>query len=882
MAFKKKLFLVYLLVLLLGGTLSLLIKNLGQEIMYISTPLIEKKLPLLQEVSDIQIAVAALEPILYEYYATTDKDVFTSKYEEHLLTISTGIERIRFTQHDTSMLTVVDTSVRQLDKLGTELLQSLAGPSRDWDKARELLKSVTEISNQLNQGLDRLVSGVEEDIQGGGKHVEEKINRIVKYVVQFSVTIFFVAVIFGLYINTYLNEAATRKRLAKFVERNPLAVFELTLNGDIVYANPAVERLLSKLGKNIEEKAALLPLDLNERLQNLRESLDSRQSWEYKIDKLTLKSNVHFLSDLSAFHLHIEDVTKIKQAEIEVSESQARYRSLYDDNPSMYFTLDIDGKILSVNRFGAEQLGYEVTELEGFSVFDLLAVDDERQALNQCLSKAAYKLGETHRYEVRKVCKGGKVIWVRETVRAVADASNSISFLVISENVTKEHALSVKLAYQATHDKLTGLYNRAEFERLIHKLLETSRKEMKSHVLCFVDLDQFKVINDTCGHIAGDELLRLLGAELNRLADDKTTIARLGGDEFGVLFEDCFQADAWRRANEILKKIQDFQFFWDGKSYEIGASIGLVPIDETSENVVTLLSQADTACYAAKDEGRNRVHVYYLEDDIRRDEMQWIYRINEGLENERFDLFFQLIAPVQDVSNCSYCELLVRMYDESGKLIPPGAFLPAAERYGLMSKLDKYVVNKAFTWLGEHAELQEQINHIGINLSGQSLADEGLLTFLMKKLDEGLVSPDKICFEITESAAIASLDTAINLITKLKERGCRFALDDFGTGLSSFAYLKNMPVDYLKIDGSFVKNMIEDEIDFAMVRSINEIGQVMGMKTIAEYVEDEKILKGLAEIGVDYAQGYGIAKPQPLVEYEEFLSSTQERLAAAI
>ena len=416
----------------------------------------------------------------------------------------------------------------------------------------------------------------------------------------------------------------------------------------------------------------------------------------------------------------------------------------------------------------------------------------------------------------------------------------------------------------ASHDSLTGLINRYEFERRADRLLTTVQYDKTEHAVCYLDLDQFKVVNDTCGHIAGDELLRQLATILRHAVRKRDTLARLGGDEFGILMEHCPLSNAKRVAAEVQKAVHDYQFSWEEHTFRVGVSIGLVVINETTPNLTELLKCADAACYMAKDLGRNRTHVYRYEDlelAQRHGEMQWIERIHNGMEEDRFCLYAQPIEALGRCNKNSYYELLIRMEDKGGQIILPGAFLPAAERYNVITKIDRWVIKKAFTLLAENPVFFNQINTISINLSGQSITELEILDFIITQLDETGIGGDKICFEITETATIANLSAAMKFISTLKGLGCLFALDDFGSGLSSFAYLKNLNVDYLKIDGMFVKDIVVDPIDHAMVKSINEIGQVMGMQTIAEFVENDEIKDMLREIGVNYAQGYAIGKP---------------------
>ena len=448
-----------------------------------------------------------------------------------------------------------------------------------------------------------------------------------------------------------------------------------------------------------------------------------------------------------------------------------------------------------------------------------------------------------------------------------------------TERVEEVSRNEAQFRYQASHDALTGLINRHEFERRVKGLISSTHMDKGENALCFMDLDQFKVVNDTCGHIAGDELLRQLGHVLQDAVRHSDTLARLGGDEFGILMEHCTLAQAQRAVSTIQQTIQDFQFPWEGQTFRIGVSIGLVAISEATPSLTELLKQADAACYMAKDLGRNRIHVYNPDDTqmvLRQGEMQWVSRINQALEENRFTLFAQSIVPLDKSTDMHY-EFLLRMIDERGEIISPVTFLPAAERYDLMHNLDIWVVRHAFGLLASHPDLVEQVHFFSINLSGQSITNVNFLDSVISQIKELNIEPGKICFEVTETAAISNLRAATHFISSLRKLGCRFALDDFGSGLSSFGYLKNLQVDYLKIDGIFVKDIADDPIDHAMVKSINDIGHVMGMKTIAEFVESSKIKGMLRKLGVDYAQGYDIGRPQP---FEEILARNVELKAS--
>jgi diguanylate cyclase (GGDEF)-like protein len=477
-------------------------------------------------------------------------------------------------------------------------------------------------------------------------------------------------------------------------------------------------------------------------------------------------------------------------------------------------------------------------------------VQVEKENAEQALEDAAQHYSET-----------------RRAMFLLAALALLLGALIASIVTRSAAAKNRQIQYQANHDDLTGLLNRRVFESELRSLVASANDAAKRHALLYIDLDQFKIVNDTCGHMAGDELLCQLTSLFQEHLRKSDLIARLGGDEFGVLLRDCSLPTAIRVGETLREHVANFRFSWDSKNFSLGASIGIVPIDKSSTDPNQVLSTADMACLYAKQSGRNRVHVAHQDDSeiaSYRGEMEWVGRIKEALEHDRFRLYSQKIVPTgSNAGDSEHIEILIRLLDVDGRLILPGAFLPAAERYDLMSAIDRWVIEKAIRWLEE----QRSCGHypdLAINLSGQSLCDERFLELVQDVLDRSGIDTQQICFEITETAAIANLVKAKALIGRLKNKGCRFALDDFGSGVSSFSYLKELPVDFLKIDGAFVKDMIEDPIDCAMVKSINDIGHVMNMKTIAEFAESAAIIEKLKEFGVDYAQGSGIEAPRPL------------------
>ena len=437
----------------------------------------------------------------------------------------------------------------------------------------------------------------------------------------------------------------------------------------------------------------------------------------------------------------------------------------------------------------------------------------------------------------------------------------------LKNKMQKIECMSGEMSYQASHDMLTGLINRREFEARLEKAITDVRHNNRNHVFCYMDLDEFKVVNDTCGHVAGDALLQNLAKHLEGEIRNTDTIARLGGDEFGLLLPLCNIDKAREIANNLRKTIKNFQFVWDKKAFDVGVSIGLVEINENMRTLNDILKAADSACYVAKDLGKNRIHIYQ-DDDIqltqRLGDMHSAQAVQKSLADDRFVLFAQEIRANHKSEIKWHGEFLIRMLDENDDFISPDKFIPAAERYNLMIDIDKWVVNNAFLYIKKFEEKYDGAVLCAINLSGQSICDHDFLNYIVNKLDESGISPSSVCFEITETAVVSNFFYAEKFLEVLSGMGCSFSLDDFGSGLSSFGYLKRLNVDYLKIDGSFVKSMLDDDKNYALVKSINQVGKEMGMKTIAEFVENEALQNKLVEMNVDFSQGYGIAKPVPL------------------
>ncbi|MTI63411.1 MAG: EAL domain-containing protein [Methylophaga sp.] len=586
---------------------------------------------------------------------------------------------------------------------------------------------------------------------------------------------------------------------------------------------------------------------------------------KYKNDALVNELNSEVEERESLIAERTRELTIVNQ---QLKQSQAHMLTLssaVEASPNGIMITDASGTIQYVNPRCEQITGYAAEEVIGKT--PQIYRSDKTSSHFYDDMWSSIRAGREWSGELQNRRKNGELYWIKEYVAPIQDDHGEVThFVAIQEDITEARMLANELSYQATHDNLTGLINRSEFERRLTELVGEAQRNKSTHAMCFVDLDQFKVINDTCGHVAGDELLRQLGHLLMGTVRKSDTLARLGGDEFAILMAFCDLKQAEKIANEVRERIEQFQFVWEARVFTIGASIGVTSIQQRTMDMTEVLKQADTACYAAKNLGRNRVYLYHDEDThlVRQQgELHWVNEIKQALSEDRFELFVQPIVSTQKGDADSY-EVLLRLRSEQGDLAPPSAFLPSAERYNLSDKVDRWVVDKTLSWLDKHRGALPKLKQLAINLSGASLGNDEMLDFISSKLKKVSFPASKIKFEITETAAISNLREATHLIRSMAELGCEFSLDDFGSGLSSFGYLKQLPVHSIKIDGMFVKDMIDDPLDFEMVKSINDIGHVMGLETIAEFVENEAVWQKLQSIGVDYGQGYHLGKPQPI------------------
>lgn len=562
----------------------------------------------------------------------------------------------------------------------------------------------------------------------------------------------------------------------------------------------------------------------------------------------------------------------------EVRHSERKFRNTFENAAVGIAQIDSTGQILDANSALSSILDYHYNELIQLQMSDLVHQENvdsfaEQQATLQ--EGAGKDEGENVKvsFKQRLHRKDQSLVWVQTTMsRFKWDETDTYCYVCIFEDVSEQHRLSKELSFQARHDNLTGLINRRAFDGYLKEALIKARSENFIHSLCFIDLDQFKVINDTLGHLAGDQMLLQVTQLFSGLLRKSDLLARLGGDEFGLILDCCEPDQAVKMVETIRTTLNDLPFVWKGRSFNISCSIGVVPIQADSGTEAELLQAADSACHMAKEQGRNKVILTYQGDQelaARRIQMEWIERIRHAIEGNKLYLDAQELVALTPTLK-TRIEVLVRMMGDNDEVIPPGAFIPAAERFGLMHLVDRWVIKHVCACIQSHAITLAQIGAIHINVSGKSFDHEDFIEFTLETINQYKIPANKLCFEITETAAVSNLAVVRKFMQKLGERGSTFALDDFGAGLSSFAYLKQLPVEYLKIDGAFVKNMADDDTDKAMVRAINDIGKTLGKVMVAEFVEDQPALDFLKNIGVEYGQGFYLHRPE---RFEGYISN---------
>ncbi|WP_159672659.1 EAL domain-containing protein [Andreprevotia sp. IGB-42] len=565
-----------------------------------------------------------------------------------------------------------------------------------------------------------------------------------------------------------------------------------------------------------------------------------------------------------------------------IDEKDAAQRELFQEKELAEVTLisvadaivttTASGHIKLLNPAAERLIGWSFAEAKGLPIGEVVITqaDSDGPRLSRLLQIAQTAGKRQQREKATLISRSGERFMVEIAIAPISDwDGNRIGYVVALHDISAAEALTARLAYQATHDELTGLTNRRGFMSALVQANDAVKQSGARRMLMQLDLDQFKLVNDTCGHQAGDELLRQLARLLIDMLPENALVGRLGGDEFGVLLADLDEAEAQVVAMQMLVSLEQYRFVWQDRPFTVTGSLGLVRMDQECATPQEAMSRADVACFAAKDAGRNRFAWYRGgEEDLqgRHNELQLLATLRQAAETNRFKLHYQPIVPTLGPHQVPHYEVLLRLEDEQGRLISPGAFIPAAERYDMMATIDRWVVSHVLDELSLRQSRGEVLPELSINLSGKSL-NRQTLAFVLEQLEEKPLPSDRICFEITETSAIANIKESALFIEALRARGCRFALDDFGSGFSSFTYLKSLPVDYLKIDGSLIRDVAEDDVSRQMVLAVNRIAHAMGRKTIAEYVENAAIVTVLQEIGVDYLQGYHIGRPEPAFDH---------------
>ncbi len=680
-------------------------------------------------------------------------------------------------------------------------------------------------------------------------------------------------------------------------------VYIASREGDIITVNPALVKMLGfDSARELKRAGRTTMLYVNpidrERVMDRLEADGLVRNFEYRLRRkdgreiVVLENARAIYDDNGNFVAHegtVTDITDRKLAETRVFEEKERAQVTLQSIGDGVITTDANGCIDYLNPVAEDLSGWDKRSARGRPIEEIMTIVNEHtrmsveNPLRRCLDQGrVITLAENSVL----ISRDGQEIPIQDSAAPIRDRiGNVIGAVMVFHDISKETRLFRQLSYQAAHDATTGLINRQEFENQLVAALQQAHDDPDvSHALLYLDLDQFKVVNDTFGHTAGDELLRKVTELIQVNVRSTDIVARLGGDEFGILLERCDKRRAVEVAESLRLAVEEFRFAWKDAFTNVRCSIGVVMINNESPSVASAMSHADVACYSAKDMGRNQVHLYQDSDaSVRYEEMKWVSRITSAIEDGRFELYFQpIIGIAGDRSDArAHYELLLRMRDEDGAIVQPDQFIPAAERYNMMSMLDRWVVSEALGELADRNPDGDRARYtLAINLSGTSLSEDRFLEFVIAELAKHSLPEGAVCFEITETAAISNLSRVIHFMQALKKLGCLFSLDDFGSGLSSFTYLKNLPVDYLKIDGQFISHVVDDSVDESMVRAISQVGHAMGIETIAERVETLEVLEKLSELGVAFAQGYYIARPESVESFSPWGQDASARISA--
>lgn len=627
----------------------------------------------------------------------------------------------------------------------------------------------------------------------------------------------------------------------------------------------------------------LHPDDRTNAEQSLNDAIAGIRQFDTEFRVVWHDGSIHHLRAFARV-IHNDDGTPIKMIGVnwDITAHRLLANELAEQHELMQVTLrSIGDAVITADAYGntqwlnpvAEKMtGWSVEDIAGKPLSEVFHTVDEKTRMEtenpveMCLQHM--KIVKLAKRAVL-ISRDGKEYGIEESASPILNQQGKLlGVVLVFRDVSEQRRLSDEMSFQASHDPLTGLVNRVELEARVQRLLVKSHYDKSQHALMFIDLDQFKIVNDTCGHAVGDELLKQIAKMLGEIVRETDTLARLGGDEFCIVLEQCAIEQAQRIGQLICDTFEDFRFVHGEHRFRIGSSIGLVPVDDSWPDVPSILQAADTSCYAAKDAGRNRVHIWFDSDETiqaRHSEKQWTTRIEKALDEDRFVLYAQLLSDLSEKETGIHAEVLLRMHDKENRIILPNVFLPAAERFHLAARIDRWVLRNAIDWLVNREADDINISMLCINLSGQSVGDRSFHVHACQMLSAAGESVcKKICVEITETAAVTNMTDASSFISKLKQLGVKVALDDFGAGAASFGYLKHLDIDILKIDGQFISDLLIDPLDDVAVRFFIEVARVMNFKTVAEFVNTQEVLSRIKDLGINYAQGYLLHKPEPI------------------
>jgi diguanylate cyclase (GGDEF)-like protein/PAS domain S-box-containing protein len=796
-------------------------------------------------------------------------------------------QHIDFMERAIAIWTECDAKMAELAQVAQELRRTVTGGSLDRRRADDALARIREIDTRLT-ALERAFTATLSEASRTTAALLTTINVLIAA----ALVLLAMERARRLTSQRGLFEAAlhaSEERFERAVSDSNDGIWDWNVVADEIYMSPRFEALLDYAPGELRVTPTSFlslfhPEDRPKIVRLVGEPSAGGGAFELELRLLLRSGEARWFQARgrtvrdAAGHLvrmggSVTDIEYRKQTEAQLYAEKERAEVTLASIADAVITVDPAGCVEYLNAVAERLTEWPLDEAKGQPLASVFAVVEESggRTVVDRVDRALHEGGTVHlEGDIVLLRRSSAPIAVDASVAPIRDSSGRVEGAVlVFHDMSRERQYAARLSHLASHDALTGLPNRREFENRLRAALERPQDTNYHHAVLYLDIDQFKIVNDTCGHAAGDELLRQVSILLRPGLRAGDTIARLGGDEFGVLLEHCPPEPALRIAEGMRRSVADFRFTWGTRSFSTSVSIGLVNVIDGPRTLADALSAADAACYLAKDKGRNRIQVYHPRDSevaVRHGEMEWVDRLQRALAEDRFELFAQPIHPLSaDATVPNYVELLVRLRTERDELVPPMAFVPAAERYNLMPAIDRWVIRKSFAMLAGNRKRPGawQSGLCAINLSGASINDDTFLDFVLAEFTRSELPHALICFEITETTAVTSLSKAAEFIAALRGLGCRFALDDFGAGVSSFSYLKHLPVDYVKIDGSFVRDMAHDPVDRAMVEAIHRIGHVMGKQTIAESVEASEILDLLRVIGVDYAQGFGIARPEP-------------------